>query len=113
MMISILNTNYAISVNSMEAKDLNNMRTPEEIRLEIIGLFLDRKKMGVAKYQAKANLVLEQYVDEVSQESRKEILFELISIKQYMEERDAFHGYGQMNDLITKLQLTESKQEQS
>lgn len=56
---------------------------------------------------------LEQYADGVSQESRKEILFELISIKQYMEERDAFHGYGQMNDLITKLQLTESKQEQS
>ncbi len=47
---------------------------------------------------------MQQYADEVSRESRKEILIELISIKEYMEERNAFHGYGQMNDLITKLQ---------
>jgi len=37
------------------------MRTPEEIRLEIIGLYLDRKKYGVEKYQNKANGVLESY----------------------------------------------------
>jgi len=40
------------------------MRTPEEIRLEIIGLYLERKKWGVAKYQEKANSVLESYAKE-------------------------------------------------
>lgn len=33
----------------------------------------------------------------------KEILDELISIKQYMEEKDAFHGFGQISDLIGKI----------
>ena len=34
----------------------------------------------------------------------KEILEELISIKDYMEEKDAFYGYGQISDLIGKIQ---------
>ena len=40
------------------------MRTPDEIRLEIIGLFLERKKWGAAKYREKANTVLESYAKE-------------------------------------------------
>lgn len=44
--------------------------------------------------------------------NKTEILNELINIKEYMEERNAFHGYGQMNALIYKLEL-EQKQEES
>lgn len=36
--------------------------------------------------------------------TKEEILDELQSIKNYMESKDAYHGYGQMNDLIAKLE---------
>ena len=36
--------------------------------------------------------------------TKQEILNELHSIQTYMEERDAFYGYGQMTDLIKKLE---------
>ena len=50
------------------------MRTPDEIRLEIIGLFLERKKWGVAKYQEKANYPqLEVYFQNPSPEKCNEI----------------------------------------
>lgn len=39
----------------------------------------------------------------VYQDFFKEVLDELENIKKYMEDRDAYHGYGQMNDLIKKL----------
>ena len=47
---------------------------------------------------------MKHYATEVSRERNEEILNELIGIKEYMQSRDAFHGYGQINDLIAKLQ---------
>ncbi len=37
--------------------------------------------------------------------TKEEILNELTAIRNYMEERNAFHGYGQMEDLIAKLEI--------
>lgn len=36
--------------------------------------------------------------------TKEEILLELQNIKEYMEANNAFHGYGQMTDLINELE---------
>lgn len=41
---------------------------------------------------------------------KKELIDELISIKRYMEEKDAIYGYGQISDLIGQLQSTQSEE---
>jgi len=43
-------------------------------------------------------------IESYAKEHVKEILDELISMQEYMKEKNAFHGYGQMKDLITKLE---------
>lgn len=56
----------------------------------------------------KLSELLDEYTQQVSREVEGEILNELINIKEYMEERNAFHGYGQMNALIYKLELNKT-----
>ena len=41
--------------------------------------------------------------------TKEEILLELQEIRQYMESKNAYHGYGQMSDLISTL-LKEQKE---
>ena len=41
---------------------------------------------------------------EYAKQEIQETLNELHSIKEYMESKDAYHGYGQMTDLIKKLE---------
>jgi len=60
---------------------------------------------GTPRYSAKAVVTLvKKTFKSYANGYVKEILLELISIREYMKEKDAFHGYGQMNDLITKLE---------
>lgn len=54
-------------------------------------------------HKLEAMEILESFAKEKTKEFTVEILDELHAIRAYMEEKNAFHGYGQMNDLITKL----------
>jgi len=41
--------------------------------------------------------------------TEEEILLELQEIRKYMESKNAYHGYGQMSDLILKLESEKSQ----